>query len=143
MAKTTAAAATATATPEATEAPSITTLITRAVAVARAYVKDKVPTSPPGGEKDFWQKQGPHIEAAIEVFYNTLKANVTNELACLGLTWPMVNRTLVAKIIVDAVKAWDDEFKWDAPNMTEGAEDTFYEFLAKRKVSNLFTADGF
>ena len=118
-------------------------LIQRAIAIGRAYAKEHVPPSPAGGEPGFWQKQGPHIREALTVAYNALKAGLEAEVGALGITWKHINRTQVTAIFTEAVKQWDDEFGWDAPNMDEKVEDTFYGFVATKHLNALFSADGF
>ena len=125
------------------EAPTSLNILQRAIAIGRAYAQEHVPTSPKGGEKDFWQKQGPKIREALTITYNALKLGIEAEAGALGITWKMVSRPRVEALVIEAVKAWDDEFGWDAPNMDEKAEDTFYAFLAKKHLSDLFVADGF
>lgn len=117
-------------------------LVQRAIAAGRAYAQEHVPSSPAKGEENFWQKQGPHIREALTVSYNALKAGFEAEVGDLGVTWKQVSRSRVTLVLTEAVKAWDDEFKWDAPNMDEKVEDTFYGFLATKHLNGLFSADG-
>lgn len=143
MAKKSAATSHGTSQLAAAPAPEPQNLIQRAIAIGRAYAQAHVPPSPAGGEKDFWQKQGPHIREALTAAYNALKAGLEAEVGALGITWKHINRTQVTAIFTEAVKQWDDEFKWDAPNMNEKAEDTFYGFVATKHLNGLFSADGF
>jgi len=99
-----------------------------ALAAGKAHAAKNV--KPFADDGKWWKTYGDDLLESVRIVYREAKLFWETECeAVTGTPWVTLNYASLRKATIAAVKAWDNEFGWDAPRMSEAQEDAFYEWL--------------